>query len=61
MHELIDDTGEDIPDAAELMKMRHKAVEMANLEDDINPEQLQKYIDERFGRDKYVPVGRYGW
>ncbi|GAB4821977.1 hypothetical protein N2152v2_009023 [Parachlorella kessleri] len=56
MHELIDDTGEDIPDAAELMKMRHKAVEMANLEDDINPEQLQKYIDERFGRDKYVPV-----
>lgn len=55
MHELIDDTGEDIPDAADLMKMRHRDVELGKLDDEINPEELQQYLDQRFGGRAYAP------
>lgn len=60
MNELIDDTGEDIPDAAELIKMRHRVAEMTKHEDDINPEEINKYLAERFGNQKYPTVGALG-
>lgn len=54
MDDLIADEGE-APDAADLAEVR-RAIREAEIkaakEDEINPEELQKYLQERFGRDR---------
>ncbi len=52
MDDLIDDAGEELPSAADLIKMRReiREAEMAAQRDnEPNPEELEKYLRERFG------------
>jgi transcription elongation factor SPT5 len=54
MDDLIDDQGE-VPDAADLAEVRRAIREaeiQAQKDEEINPEELQKYLQERFGRDR---------
>ncbi|KAL4420140.1 hypothetical protein ABPG77_010356 [Micractinium sp. CCAP 211/92] len=57
MEDLIDDAGEDVPSAAEMIKMRReiREAELAAARDsEPNPEELEKYIKERFGGRSYA-------
>jgi len=52
MEDLIDDAGEDVVSAADMIKMRRemREAELAAARDnEPNPEELEKYIKERFG------------
>jgi hypothetical protein len=52
MDDLIDDAGEDMPSAAELIKMRRQVREAelaAARDNEPNPEELDKFIKERYG------------
>ena len=63
MDDLIDDAGEELPSAAEMIKMRRemREAELAAARDsEPNPEELEKYIKERFGGRRWVPLGAYG-
>ncbi|KAG7669634.1 hypothetical protein Ndes2437B_g05814 [Nannochloris sp. 'desiccata'] len=54
MDDLIDDQGE-VPDAADLAEVRRAIREaeiQAQKDEEINPEELQKYLQQRFGRDR---------
>lgn len=51
VHDIIDDTGEDIPTAAEVLKYRHRELELATAaEDEALPDLVKKYVDERYGK-----------
>jgi len=54
MDDLIDDQGE-VPDAGDLADVRRAIREaeiQAQKDEEINPEELQKYLQQRFGRDR---------
>lgn len=63
MDDLIDDEGAELPSAAEMLKMRReiREAELAAARDsEPNPEELEKYIKERFGNRGRV-FGCYCW
>jgi hypothetical protein len=52
MDDLIDDAGEEVLSQAEMIKMRQEmreAAVAADRDNEPNPEELEKYIKERFG------------